>query len=83
MRRMCSTPVAGGGICLLVVQTSGKASTRCWMSLGMAERITLLREVEREPGKTVPLPRRTQAAKGSTVILNLRIKLMLRIGPST
>ena len=45
---MCSTPVTGGGIRLLVVQTSGKASTRCWMSLGMAERTTLLRTTWRE-----------------------------------
>ena len=80
---MCSTPVAGGGIRLLVVQTSGKASTRCWMLLGMAERTMMLREVEREPGKTVPSPRRTQVAEGSTVILILCIKSMPRIGPST
>ena len=64
MRRMCSTPVVGGGILLLVVQTSGNTSTRCWILLGMAERTTLLREVEREPVKTVASPRRTQAADG-------------------
>ena len=43
----------------------------------------LLREVEREPGKTVPLLRRTQEADRSTVILNWLIKLIPRMGPST
>ena len=53
------------------------------MLLGRADRTMLLREVEREPGKTVPLLRRTQEADRSTVILNWLIKLIPRMGPST